>query len=224
MKTHSSARCRAAFTLIEVLTVVAIVAMLAALGFAGLRFAMNKSREKDTMALITDVSKTIQEYRDEMGNYPRPAMEEEETVIDGESFKIGGARMLYQVLSGDGNDAIKGGEKISTGQQGSAKDEKHPDAGKVYMNTIQAPTKQQVQDKKKVKYVETAGDTSFYVIDAWRHPLQYQVADRDKNGQITNDVTTHSDSSYELWSYGNTKKPDDSEEAQKTWITNWGMK
>jgi prepilin-type N-terminal cleavage/methylation domain-containing protein len=224
MKRPPLPRHRAAFTLIEILTVIAIIAMLGALGFAGLRYAMNKAREKDTMTLITDIGRAIEGYRADRGNYPRPSLAEEETVIDGESFRIGGARMLYQVLSGDGEDAIKGGEKVSTGIQGSAKDDKDPDAGTVYMDTIQAPTKQQIEEKKKLKLVDSAGEASFYIIDAWRHPLQYQVADRDKNGEITNDIEMHSSSNFELWSYGNTKKADDSEEGQKKWITNWGLK
>src|SRR5687767_14128458 len=197
MKSQPSPRHGAAFTLIEVLTVIAIIAMLGALGFAGLKFAMNKSREKDTMALLTDISRAIEAYRDDRGNYPRPALAEEETVIDGQSFKIGSARMLYQVLSGDGEDAIKGGEKVSTGVMASAKDDKDPYAGTVYMDTIRAPSKEQIEQKKKLKLVEAAGDASFYVIDGWRHPLQYQIAERDKNGQIINDIEMYSDSKFE---------------------------
>lgn len=224
MKSHRFIRRRAAFTLIEVLTVVAIIAMLSALGFAGVRFAQNKSRQSDTTALIQDVSKSIEEYRQERGNYPRPAMDEEETQIEGTSWKIGGARMLYQVLSGDGTDALKGGEKMSNGQMGSAKSEEDPDAGKVYMDTVTAPTKQQIADKKHQKLVEAAGDTGFFVIDPWRHPLQYQLAERDKNGVITNNIKMYSDSNYELWSYGALKKPDETEQAQAKWITNWGTR
>ena len=224
MKSHRSIRRRAAFTLIEVLTVVAIVAMLSAMGFAGIRFAQNKSRQSDTTALLRDIAKSIQGYYDDQGNYPRPAMDEEETQIEGTSWKIGGARMLYQVLSGDGNDAIKGGEKLSTGQPSSSKTEEDPEAGKVYMDTVVAPSRQQIEDKKKLKLVEAAGDTGFYVIDPWRHPLQYQIAEKDKNGVVTNGVKMYSASSYELWSYGPVKKPEESEEAQAKWITNWNQR
>lgn len=224
MKSQCFIRRRTAFTLIEVLTVVAIIAMLSALGFAGVRFAQNKARQSDTTALIQDISKSIEEYRQERGNYPRPALQEEETQIEGTSWKVGGAKMLYQVLSGDGTDALKGGERMSNGQMGSAKSEADPDAGKVYMNTVTAPTKQQIEQKKHHKLVEPAGDTGYFVIDSWRHPLQYQIAERDKNGVITNDIKLHSSSNYELWSYGPLKKPDDSPAAQAKWITNWGTR
>jgi prepilin-type N-terminal cleavage/methylation domain-containing protein len=215
---------RAGFTLIEVLTVVAIVAMLAAMGFAGLRYAMNKSREKDCVALIASIGKSIGEYKDDNGNYPRPASDDEQTSIDGETYKISGARTLYQVLSGDGTDAIKGGEKPSTGEPGSAQDDKDPSLGKIYMDTVVAPTKKQVEEKKKLKLVDAAGDTTFFVIDPWRHPFQYQLPEYDKNGLKTTSMETYSDANYELWSFGPLKKPETTEEAQKEWITNWTAK
>lgn len=222
MKSQPVSSTRSAFTLIEVLTVVAIVAMLAAMSYAGLRYAMKKSKEKDTIALLADVGKTIQEYRDEQGNYPRPAVPDENITIEAESWRVGEAKMLYQVLSGDGTDAIKGGEKLPTGEQGSAKEDGVEFSGKVYMDTVIAPTKQQVEDKKKLKTVATAGDSSYYVIDPFRHPLRYQVAEKDKNGKITNDIEMHSASAFELWSYASLTKQDDGEEGQKKWITNWG--
>jgi prepilin-type N-terminal cleavage/methylation domain-containing protein len=215
---------RAAFTLIEVLTVIAIIAMLAALGFAGLRYAMAKSREKETVNFIGDVSKSIEEYRQERGNYPRPADPEEETTTDGQSYRVGPAKMLYQVLSGDGTDAIKGGDnKIPNGQQGSAIDPKDPNGpGKIYMDTVVAPSEQQIKDKKKSKWVETSGESAYYLIDPWRHPMQYQVPEVDKNGIIANSAKLHGGSSlFELWSYGTLKLPDESEEGKKEWITNW---
>ena len=224
MKSQRIIRRPVAFTLIEVLTVVAIVAMLSALGFAATRFAQNKARQSDTIAILQDIGKSIQEYKEERTVYPRPALEEEETQIEGTSWKVGGAKMLYQVLSGDGNDAIKGGEKMSTGQPGSAKSETDPDAGKVYMDTIVAPTQQQIEDKKHMKLVEPAGDTGYYVIDAWRHPFQYQIAERDKNGVISNEIRMHSSSNYELWSYGPLKKPEEDEEAMAKWISNWNTR
>jgi len=112
---------------------------------------------------------------------------------------------------------------MSTGQMGSGKTEEDPDGGKVYMDTVMAPTKQQIADKKHQKLVEAAGDTGFFVIDSWRHPLQYQIAERDKNGVITNDIQMHSSSNFELWSYGALKKPGDGPEEAK-WITNWGTR
>ncbi len=140
-------------------------------------------------------------------------------------YLVATTAMLYQVLSGDGTDAIKGGEKISTGQQASAKDESDPYSGRIYMNTVVAPVKSDdKENQKKSKLVEPNGDTGYYVIDPWRHPLQYQIAEKDKNGQITNDIKLHSGSNYELWSFGNCKKVEEGEVAEKKWITNWGTR
>ena len=221
MKRQSSTR-RRGFTLIELLTVITIIAMLAALGFVAMQFAINKGREKDTISLITTVSAALKSYRDDNGNYPRPANAEQTTVVKEETWVVGGAAMLYQVLSGDGTTAIRNGEKLPTGEQASAKDDKIPFSGKIYMDSIIAPTKKQREEKKQAKNVEADGEESFYVCDPWRHPLRYQVPDRDRNGVVTDDIKMHSDSDFELWSYGELKKPEDTDEAQLKWIGNWG--
>ncbi len=216
---------RPAFTLIEVLTVVAIIAMLAALGFAGLRYAQNKSREKETVSMIMDLTKNLEEYRLDMGNYPRAAREEETTTVDSESYKIGAAKMLYQVMTGDGDDAVMGGTQVPTGVQGSLQTEKEQGfRGKIYMDTIIAPTKEEITEKKKAKYVESSGEGSYFLIDPWRHPFQYQLPEKDKNGLAKSDVKMHSGANYELWSYGKLKKPEDTDEAVKEWIASWNVK
>jgi prepilin-type N-terminal cleavage/methylation domain-containing protein len=215
---------RRGFTLIELLVVITIIAMLAALGFVAMQYATNKSREKETIGLIENIARAIQEYKDDRGNYPRPAEEEATTVVSNETYVVGGAKMLYQVLSGDGNDAIKGGEKVPTGEQGSAEDEKDPLAGKIYMDTIKAPSQKMREEKKPEKHVDAGEGDAYFVVDPWRHPLRYQVPERDKNGIVKEDIKFHSDGSFELWSYGKLKKPDDDDEAKKKWIANWGLK
>src|SRR5262245_6827635 len=106
MKRHQPTPGRG-FTLIELLVVITIIALLAAMGFLAMQFAMNKSREKDTQTLINNISRAIEEYKDDHGNYPRPAEDKATTVVSNETYVIGGAKMLYQVLSGDGTDNIK---------------------------------------------------------------------------------------------------------------------
>jgi prepilin-type N-terminal cleavage/methylation domain-containing protein len=211
------------FTLIELLVTITIISMLAALGFLAMQFAMNKSREKDTVALIQNISRAIEDYRTDKGNYPRPAEGEATTVVQNETYVVGGAKMLYQVLSGDGTDAIKDGEKVSTGAQGSAEDEKNPQLGKIYMDTIKAPTAKMKEEKKLEKYVDAGEGDTYYVVDPWRHPLQYQVPERDKNGIQKDDVKFNSSAAFELWSYGMLKKPGDSDEDKKKWITSWSQ-
>jgi prepilin-type N-terminal cleavage/methylation domain-containing protein len=215
---------RRGFTLIELLVTITIIAMLAALGFLAMQYAMNKAREKDTVALIDNIGRAIEDYKDDHGNYPRPAEAEATTVVSNETWVVGGAKMLYQVLSGDGTDAMLNGEKISNGEQGSAKDEKDPSLGKIYMETIKAPTKKMREEKKPEKYVDAGEGDTFFVVDPWRHPLRYQVPERDKNGVVKDDIKFYSSGAFELWSYGMLKKPGDTEEDQKKWLTNWGKK
>ncbi len=222
MKTTLNRRPCAAFTLIEVLTVVAIVAMLATMTFAGLRFAQNKSRQKETISNITNINRCIEEYRAERGNYPRPDIDvkDKEITVKGETWIAGPAMALYQVLSGDGTDTLRGGEKESTGEQGSSEDEKDPSLGKIYMDNVKAPNKEQIADNVKMPLVEVDGD-SFYLIDSWRHPFRFQVQEVDKNGMSTNLDEMHSASKFEIWSYGTLKKPDDTEAGKKEWIKSW---
>ena len=148
----------------------------------------------------------------------------ETTVVKEVTYAVGGAKMLYQVLTGDGTDAIWNGEKPSTGEQGSSREENDDLKGKVYMSTIQAPTRKMTKEKKLAAYVDAGTDESFYVVDAWRHPLQYH---RDSGLQDvpggTGDPQMHSGNLFEIWSYGKLKKPEDTNEARQKWIANWGQ-
>jgi prepilin-type N-terminal cleavage/methylation domain-containing protein len=212
---------RPAFTLIEILVVIAIIGMLTALCCIMLGIGHRKSREKETLAFLANISKSIEEYRLDRGNYPRPAgVKDLTTVINGDTYSIVGAKTLYQVLSGDGTDAIQGGDKTPTGVPGSAQDPNDPDVGRIYNDSIVAPSRQQVLDKKSVKYVEMSGEGSFYLVDLWRHPIQYQISVTNGNG-IPVSSEGNSGDNFEIWSYGKLQRPENTAEAQKEWITSW---
>jgi prepilin-type N-terminal cleavage/methylation domain-containing protein len=222
MKTSAIRRSPAAFTLIEVLTVVSIVAILATMTFAAMQFAQRKSKEKQTVGVINDIMRALDEYKGDRGSYPRPAVDkkDEEAKIGDESWVVGPAKTIYQAVSGDGTDAIRNGEKASTGEQGSAQDEKDPSLGKIYMGSAIAPNKKQIQDKVKLDLVEADGET-YYLIDPWRHPYRYQIVDLDKNGLPVEGATMHSASTLEIWSYGVLKKPEETEKAKRQWVKSW---
>lgn len=58
------------FTLVELLIVIAIIMVLAALGFAGVRTAMRKAKTVQSLNIATSLAQSIQHYYDEYGALP----------------------------------------------------------------------------------------------------------------------------------------------------------
>lgn len=214
MKIRSFPARHQAFTLIEILTVITIIGLLSALGFGGYSVAMTKSATKNTLARLAGLKLGVEGYKNDNGEYPEALGTEDTTDIGKASYKVGGARMLYQVVTGDGNSGIKGGGTASTGVAGST--------GKVYWDEVTAPTPKEVENKKKKPMVEQAQDGTFFMIDGWRKPFQYVKALKDRNKRISNEDLVHSDGDYEIWSYGKLDTPLDDPVSQKEWIASWG--
>lgn len=61
---------RRKFTLIEILIVIGIIGLLAALSFGAYTFAMNKSRESATKALLKRVEAGLESCKNKFGYYP----------------------------------------------------------------------------------------------------------------------------------------------------------
>jgi len=96
-----------AFTLIEILVVIAIIALLAGLLFPALQGARETAKKSKTQVTISGLSTALKSYYNEYGYWPStptpPSNDEELTVADNES--------LYQMLSGSNLwlDATEGG-------------------------------------------------------------------------------------------------------------------
>lgn len=58
------------FTLVELLIVIAIIMVLAALGFAGVQSALKRARTVQTLNLVTNTSQAIHNFFDEYGSLP----------------------------------------------------------------------------------------------------------------------------------------------------------
>lgn len=216
MKSSSRFHSRAArggFTLIEVMTVVTIVAMLAALSFGGFRLAQTRSRTSDTMSRIRAIEMNLERYFGDNGEYPEQASRESNVSIGSQAWNAAGAIMLYQAVSGDGDDGIKGGAVASTGEMGSS--------GKVYWEEAVAPTEEDIEKGKKMPYVGSDGSGVYYLVDAWHHPFEYTKALKNKSKKVINAEEMYSSGDYEIWSYGRLEKPLHDPESQKLWIASW---
>jgi prepilin-type N-terminal cleavage/methylation domain-containing protein len=63
-------RSRSAFTLIELLIVIAIISILAGLGFAGVQGALKQGRKTEVRAMANQIKLAIESYYAEYGYYP----------------------------------------------------------------------------------------------------------------------------------------------------------
>jgi prepilin-type N-terminal cleavage/methylation domain-containing protein len=105
MKVHTR-RTRPAFTLVELITVIAIIALLAGLVVAGTGFAKERQASEKAKVQIALLSKAIEEFKADMGFYPGDL---DNTPVDGNVSKE-----LYQALFKDGYDYTNTSSPSST--------------------------------------------------------------------------------------------------------------
>ena len=96
MMTHPRRSGTAAFTLIEVLAVIAIIIILAGIVIGGMEYAKQRQASEKARVQIALLSKAIEEYKMDMGVYPGT---DENTAIAGDV-----SEQLYQALFKDGYD------------------------------------------------------------------------------------------------------------------------
>ena len=144
----------------------------------------------------------LENYRSTYGEYPAPVNPNMQTVIDGKIYDVAGALVLYQVLSGDGND------KILT------KDRKahHPSDG-----IVSDLERKRAELKKLPPEMIRLTSVGYLLVDAFGHPFQYSLA-----GPTTINVN------YDLWSFAQSSPPlllsKDVKQSDITacqWIRNW---
>lgn len=192
------------------LLLVALLALTAAhfLKPDGYNIHPRPSKQKSTSEALQTLVRELDSYRSQFGEYPKPSNPDEQAeILPGKPYRIGAAKCLYQALSGDGEDAIKG---IPPNGHPSQSD------GKIGADE----TKYVVMSDIPRDMIRKVGD-NYILVDAIGLPFQYVVAD----GGTTTTINSH----YDLWSYGeddqntlSTSKDtkDDPKRATK-WIKNW---
>lgn len=189
-----------AFTLMELLIVISIMALLAGLVAATAQSMNRAARGKKAVAQIAAMELGLENYKGDYGEYPEPKGDAQKD-FDGGSYNVGGARMLYQALSGDGADAIAGADGgASNGQMGESGD------GEVYIPYLDPENNTQ-------NMVASEGE-DYYLQDPFGKPYQYRKAGTGK---------TTRNNTFDLWSFGTKEVTPDynPEDHPATWIANW---
>ncbi len=205
----------AGFTLLELLIVIAIIAILAALTMGAFKFATEAASRNRTTAALTAIKGALERYKEKFGEYPEPMAPAETADVSGTTVRIGGAKMLYQAITGDGTDALK----LASGAPAAPSDGKTDDTelenvidGSMPPSMIYPPA-----STLKAGY---AGP--IYFIDGFSRPFQY-----DKGGS-----TDAVNPTFDIWSFGNYEQGKPSvigydvttkKDSTKTgaWIKNW---
>jgi prepilin-type N-terminal cleavage/methylation domain-containing protein len=223
MKSHLPAALRRSrhcgFTLLELLVVMVIIGILAALTLGAFRFAQESAARNRTLTAHAAIITALEQYREKHGEYPEPSTPDEEDKFAGNTFRIGGAHMLYQAITADGNSAIVLGSAPPGGvseSDGRVSDDEAEDA----ISSSSLP--------KSVLYPPNApvGTTRpRFLVDGWNRPFQYVKADP------TVPVTVNP--TYDLWSFGPLTGPGSAAastpsvevrrdpQATSSWVKNW---
>jgi prepilin-type N-terminal cleavage/methylation domain-containing protein len=219
MKTRLTPSKPHAFTLAEMMIVVTIIGLLAALTLQGYTYAMRASKRRVTESTFTAIQASLDRYNAKFGEYPEPANpKEEKEIMPGKSYNVAGAKCLYQALRGDGFDAILGGE--NGGGENASSD------GNFQEDEID---KVMFKDMPAAMWRKVGGDT-YIIVDGFSMPFQYMKAPTPgTTGGGDDESVTTINSTYDLWSYADDEKNKDatSAEAQKDpniaakWIKNW---
>ncbi len=90
------------FTLVELLIVVAVIGIISAIAIINLQGALEKSRQRKTMAAIRELGTAIQTYDADLSHFPRGGITASElsTALSGVTFK------RVDTQDGWGNDMI----------------------------------------------------------------------------------------------------------------------
>lgn len=220
MKTPKLNSARAAFTLIELLIVVTIIALLFALTIGGFSYAQRAAARSKTAATLKAVQSALERYNTEFGEYPEPNNPGDTISIRDKTYGVAGAAMLYQAMSGDGYDAIKVAVAPANAGPPQSDGNIDPNEAKNIMLTDMPKEVWRVQDGR------------YFMIDGFGNPLQYiRAAPQNLTGTgsaAPTTINTH----YDLWSYSEdedntmatsleTNSGGPLKQASEKWIKNW---
>ncbi|MEO7934503.1 MAG: prepilin-type N-terminal cleavage/methylation domain-containing protein [Chthoniobacterales bacterium] len=180
------------FTLVELLTVMTIIGILAALVLGTFKFVQDKAARSRAESEIKAMEAALESYKADNGAYPRGADSDSlnPTTLTPSTY-INSSKVLYQALSGDGTSALGGA---------AASDGKLDTGSKQYMEF-------------KPNQLNT---TTFYVVDPWGNSYGYSTIYQANSEKATpTNPSPGNNPTFDLWSTGGS-----STDVLK-WIKNW---
>jgi prepilin-type N-terminal cleavage/methylation domain-containing protein len=215
---------RCGFTLLELLVVMVIIGILAAITLGAFRYAQESAARNRTVSAHGAIVAALEQYKEKFGEYPEPANEDEAESFSGKSLHVGGAHMLYQAITADGNSAIEFRAAPATGVSESD--------GKVdEVEAENAITSSPLPKSVIFPPNAPAGSTRpRYLVDGWNRPFQYSRAAIDPPPPAPPAEKTAVNPTYDLWSLGPMASggvPENTLEARQDpavngpWIKNW---
>jgi prepilin-type N-terminal cleavage/methylation domain-containing protein len=193
------------FTLMELLVVMAVIAMLAALTVGVFGYAQKSAALNRTRTSLAAIQAALEGYKEKHGEYPMARSPELSGEASGGSYRVGSALMLYQAITGDGSDYIDlpGGGRSS---DGTIDKEELPDSVNGSL--------------PKSMILRTA--SGYMLIDGFGRPFQYSRASESDTVNPT----------YDLWSFGTVERSNDpsvrydlgskrNPDVNGKWVKNW---
>ena len=189
MKTHSHSSSRSGFTLVELLVVISIIMVLAAMGFAAIAKITKNKDKLLTQASVTDLSLAINAFNDTYNRMPSVGGSDELTA-DGQA----GTELL----------------KILLGKEDPGSDMQNP-KGIVFLTT-------KIGKNKNQGGLIYSGSNVEGMFDAWGRPLHIKF-DEDLDNEIPDPIKQGDlvrQKKVIVWSFGADGKVGDNDEV-KSW-------
>lgn len=182
-----------AFTLLELMTVMAIIAVLAGLVLKGAGYAQNKAARDRAAAEIAAISVALESYKADNGEYPT----------------------THPDIPTD-----KSPSKLkSVGSSAAPTSDSYKQAGVVLYRSISNPTagtKVYFEAKPDIRSTGTANPTAdTHFIDPFGNPYGYAIPDGSTTAPNTYNPT------FDLWSTAGQSGGTAATQKQEKWITNW---
>jgi prepilin-type N-terminal cleavage/methylation domain-containing protein len=206
MKLRSVSSSSRGFTLIELMTTVGIIAVLAGIMISAVGFARSRAGRSKAEAHVKAMRAGLELYRRDFGAFPEPITPGGRSVdVMGVTWEGMGAAVLYQALSGDGDDQVRGGSTASQGRPKSVQDSTMYWDGADFTSNIH----------RAVQRI----DGAYYMVDPWGVPWQYAIIPMEERSNPDVQRNFRNPAIFDMWSYGGAKENELQDE--RKWITNW---